>query len=112
MYSFNWYKVINVLTGQLSSFGVPNTWKIRVSWSRSDSPGKNGTRSSSSARIQPIAHMSTPVPYCLAPNNSSGDLENKNKVTYSILLQLSNNKTKSTFSINIINAKVTLIILR
>lgn len=63
------------LTGQVSSLGVPKTWKMRESWSRSDSPGKNGTRNSSSANIQPIAHMSTPVPYCLAPNNNSGDLK-------------------------------------
>ena len=28
----------------------------------------------SSARMQPTAQISTPVPYILAPNNSSGDL--------------------------------------
>lgn len=32
-----------------------------------------GTRRSNSAKIHPTAHMSTPTPYILAPNRSSGE---------------------------------------
>lgn len=32
-----------LLTGQSFSVGVPNTWNILLSWSKSDSPGRNGT---------------------------------------------------------------------
>ena len=49
-------------------------WNIFASWSRSDSPGKKGVRNKSSATIHPTAQISTPDPYCLAPNNNSGDL--------------------------------------
>lgn len=62
------------LTGHVSSLGVPRAWNILVSWSRSDSPGRNGTRSNNSAKIQPTAHMSIPTAYMRAPNNSSGAL--------------------------------------
>jgi len=47
---------------------------ILVNWSKSDSPGKNGTLSKSSATIQPTAQMSTAGPYARAPNSSSGAL--------------------------------------
>ena len=36
------------------------TWNILASWSRSVSPARKGIRSSSSARIQPTAQISTP----------------------------------------------------
>lgn len=93
-------------TGHVSSVGVPRASKILVSWSRSESPARNGiyiqdtyrgismdtkitafsitvsiislkrglcTRRSNSAKMQPTAHMSTPTPYILAPNRSSGE---------------------------------------
>lgn len=92
------------LTGHDSSVAVPRASKILVSWSRSESPARNGsytqgemqsysvsksaslhgehaiisvvkvvTRSSNSARMHPTAHISTPTPYILAPNRSSGE---------------------------------------
>ena len=53
---------ITILTGHSSSVGVPRVWNILPSWSKSDSPGRNGALSNSSANMQPVAHMSTPVP--------------------------------------------------
>ena len=38
----------------------------------SEDPGKNGLRSMSSANTHPTAHTSTPGPYALLPNKSSG----------------------------------------
>lgn len=35
-------------------------------------PGKRGTRNTISAKMHPAAHISTPVEYSGAPNNSSG----------------------------------------
>ena len=67
-------------TGQLSSFGVPIVLKILVNWSKSDSPGKKGTRSKSSAKMQPTAQMSIAVPYWRAPNSNSGDLGKMNNI--------------------------------
>ena len=32
-----------MITGQDSSLGVPKAWNIRLNWSKSDSPGRNGT---------------------------------------------------------------------
>lgn len=65
----NLYKII---TGQVSSLGDPNVVNILVNWSKSDSPGKKGTLSKSSAIIQPTAQISTLGPYDRAPNKSSG----------------------------------------
>lgn len=70
-------KSSGLLTGQVSSVGVPITENIRESWSRSVSPGRNGTRRSSSASMQPTAHISTLVPYIRAPYSNSGALEKK-----------------------------------
>lgn len=78
--------VNHLLTGHDSSVGVPSTWNILVNCSRSDSPGKNGTRNNNSANIHPTAHISTHVPYCLAPYNNSGDLIIKNKSISKILI--------------------------
>lgn len=41
------------LTGQLSSVGVPMTWKIRATWSTSLTPGNSGLRHMSSAKMHP-----------------------------------------------------------
>ena len=40
----NWMKSGKLVNpGQVSSEGVPRAWKVLLSWSRSDSPGRNGT---------------------------------------------------------------------
>ena len=44
-------------------------WK---SWSMSDSPGKSGAPDAISGSMQPIAHTSTGLPYCVSPVSSSG----------------------------------------
>ena len=44
-------------------------WK---SWSMSDSPGKSGAPDAISGSMQPIAQMSTGLPYCVSPVRSSG----------------------------------------
>lgn len=43
-----------------------------TSWSTSLCPGKRGAPPSSSAKTQPAAQQSTPLPYALAPYSSSG----------------------------------------
>ena len=44
-------------------------WK---SWSMSLSPGKRGAPLAISGSMQPIAHTSTGLPYCVSPVSSSG----------------------------------------
>ena len=46
--------------------------KMRLSCSMSLSAAMKGTRSMSSAKMHPVAHMSTPVEYERAPRRSSG----------------------------------------
>jgi len=61
-------------SGQFVSFGVPKTLKIVSNWLISEFPGKNGLRSSNSAKMQPILHMSAAAEYSEAPSKSSGGL--------------------------------------
>ena len=49
------------------------TLKILSSSSSSPEPGKSGFVVSSSAKMQPTLHMSTPVEYVVAPSRSSGE---------------------------------------
>lgn len=59
-------------TGHSASVGVPSAEKIMFSCSMSLSAAMNGTRSMSSAKMQPAAQTSTPVLYDRAPSSSSG----------------------------------------
>ena len=49
-------------SGQWEAVGVPMTWNILKIWSISESPLKSGRLLTSSAKMQPIDHMSTPAP--------------------------------------------------
>jgi hypothetical protein len=48
-----------ILTGQSASVGLPRAWNVFFSCSRSVSPARKGTRSMSSAKMQPTDQMST-----------------------------------------------------
>ena len=77
MYRCMYRYLYAIRTGQVVSVGVPRAENMVLSCSISVSPGRNGFLSSSSARIQPHAQMSTPVLYILAPYRSSGALQSK-----------------------------------
>lgn len=59
-------------SGQMATDGVPSRSTISSSWAISVVPGINGLWSSSSPRIQPIAHMSMAVVCVVEPSSSSG----------------------------------------
>jgi len=46
---------------------------MRYNWSISEFPGNNGWDVSISSKIQPIAHISTGLPYSVSPTNNSGE---------------------------------------
>lgn len=52
--------------------GVPWYWKILKIWSISLSPQNRGFFSTSYAKMQPTAQMSTPRLYCFCPRSTSG----------------------------------------
>ena len=53
---------------------IPRHFMIRYNWSRSVSPGKSGCPVKISAKIHPVAQISTDFPYSTSPTSNSGDL--------------------------------------
>lgn len=57
-----------------SFFGLPMSSITLSSWFKVEVPGKTGLPSSSSAKMHPMLHMSTPFVYLLEPKRISGAL--------------------------------------
>jgi hypothetical protein len=81
-------------TGQSSSVGLPIALHVFFSWSKSDSPARNGTRSISSAKMQPTDHMSTVDEYARAPKSSSGGLYHR-VMTWQVILPVPSPKSRA-----------------
>ena len=64
-------------SGQIFSFGVPNSLKILSTWSVSVFPWNSGSFPSNSPMMHPKLHTSIAVSYIFVPSNNSGALYHK-----------------------------------